>query len=117
MCEGEDCFTLGKIPGRVNKVVEKKLESNAYGCNEFFLLDCPGIFILDILTYLRKEVKLDSYKLEAVSSKFLNEHKLDVTPKFITASWSEGLGDCSEDQAFDRGDVGLYCVQVRIVCC
>jgi len=78
----------------VNKIIEKKLESNAYGSNSFVLLDCPGILTLDLLTYLKKEFKLESYRLDAVGEHFLKERKLDVTPSFITRSWSEGLGDC-----------------------
>lgn len=59
MCECEDIFTLGKIPGRVNKLIEKKLESSAYGSNSFVLLDAPGIFTLDLLTHCKKEFKLE----------------------------------------------------------
>lgn len=86
-------------------VQKKQLKSKAYGANYYLMVEMPGRFQLDLYPYIKKEMKLVSYKLGFVSETILNgETKHDILPKEI----SEG---------FESGDVeritriAAYCVQ------
>ena len=64
----------------------------------------PGIFVFDLYHHIRKEYKLDSYKLNNVAQHFLNDEKLDVTPQEIFEAWgSQDLGKLAR--------VAEYCVK------
>lgn len=57
---------------------ERELNSGAYGQNKFITLSTPGVMQIDLLQYMRKEVKLESYSLNSVSHKYLGDSKLDL---------------------------------------
>jgi len=66
--------------------IEKNLASAAFGNNAYVYLDSPGIVQLDLLAIFRKELKLDSYTLNNVSSTYLDGFtKLDVSAKQMFA--------------------------------
>jgi DNA polymerase delta subunit 1 len=62
----------------------------AMGQNEWTLLRTPGRVQIDLLEFVRREYKLERYSLDAVSSHFLNDRKLDVSPEHIFRLWAEG---------------------------
>jgi DNA polymerase elongation subunit (family B) len=84
-------------------LVTKTFSSGAYGTTEHQLPTTPGIFQIDLLVVMRREFKLDSYKLDSVAEHFLNENKLDVSPKEIFAGYR---GDSAS-----RCKIAKYCVQ------
>lgn len=57
----------------------------------------------DMLTYIQREFKLRSYKLDAVSEKFLGERKEDVHHTEITPLWN--------GNSADRHRLAVYCVK------
>lgn len=82
---------------------EWELNSGAYGQNAFFALATPGVLQLDLLHYLRREVKLDSYSLNAVADKFLGDRKLDLPAAEIFARF--------KGSAADRAVIAEYCAK------
>ena len=58
----------------------RRLCSSAYGDNQFKLLMIPGRVSLDMYIVVKKEHKLESYKLDSVAEHFLQQHKNDMKP-------------------------------------
>ena len=87
--------------------VTKKLNSSAYGDNNYFFLSAPGILHLDLMTLIKKEHKLDSYALNAVSEKFLGDRKLDLKPAEIFAKY--------RGNADDRALIIEYCCKDTVL--
>ena len=73
----EDCGRLKEINGSMK---DSKLVTSAYGTNFFRIMDFPGIYKVDLYVWFKKETKLESYKLDRVSEKFLGENKVDLIP-------------------------------------
>ena len=66
-----------KIGGGVRQ--DRKLDSKAYGNNEFVVAATPGIAQMDLLSYIRRERKLESYSLDNVSATYLDgDRKIDL---------------------------------------
>lgn len=86
---------------------ESSMESSAYGFNEYKYIETPGINQIDMCSYFRKDttLKLSSYKLDYVSSHFLNERKRDVSVQEI---FKLGGPDGSSES---HARVADYCVQ------
>lgn len=84
MSTGDTRLELGRFGRLVDgggERVDKQLSSAAYGDNKYVYVTAPGVVQLDLLAIYRKELKLDSYTLNAVSSKYLDHTKLDVSAK------------------------------------
>jgi DNA polymerase delta subunit 1 len=82
--EGHDLIgRLSRLEHVPSDYHETKMESNAYGTNIFNYITTPGINQIDLLHWFRKNTKLDSYKLDFVSEKFLNEKKRPIGHKEI----------------------------------
>ena len=75
--------SLVRHPTECCKYESKKLESNALGNNDFNYIDIPGVNHIDMLYYIRKEYKLNSYKLDDVATEFMGDSKDPVTPQMI----------------------------------
>lgn len=82
---------------------ETELNSGAFGQNRFFSLATPGQLQLDLLQVMRRDHKLDSYSLNAVSAKFLGDAKLDLPAAEIFAKFR------GSDE--DRADIARYAVK------
>ena len=52
---------LGRMVEGGGEVKEFELSSNAYGQNKFFVLDTPGVQQLDLLQYIRRTERMESY--------------------------------------------------------
>jgi len=97
-------FELGKLKDQVCEMVYKKLSSSALGDNLLKLLPMSGRFIFDLFHEVKKNYNLDSYKLDAVSEKFLGDHKIDMSPKEMFVRFRE------EDPVKLR-EVAEYCIK------
>jgi DNA polymerase delta subunit 1 len=86
------------------KMIETNLKSSAYGNNEFKTFTTRGMLQIDLLPVMRKEHKLDSYKLDAVAEHFLGDRKVDLP---IQEMFRLVRGGRPEDLA----KVGAYCVK------
>ena len=77
-----DFFELGRLRDDLCHIVKKKLSSSALGDNELKLLPMSGRFTFDMFHEVKKNYKLDSYKLDAVSRKYLDgDSKIDMPPR------------------------------------
>ncbi len=81
---------LGKIKDMETKMVYKKLSSSALGDNLLKMLPMSGRYIFDLFQEIKREQKLDSYSLNHVSKIFLNDQKIDMSPKEMFARFEEG---------------------------
>ena len=96
-------FFIGRVKDEMIEMEKKILASNAYGHNEFYMVPTPGRFQIDLLQVMKRDHKLDSYKLDNVAEHFLKDKKVDVTPAEIFESFEKG--------ASERGRIAEYCVK------
>ena len=91
--------------------IEKKVLNNQQsGFNDWKMTHLIGRTHIDLLQVIKKDFKLDSYKLNNVGEHFLKEGKDDVSPKEIFEAWS------SSGNREKRTRVGKYCVQDTNLC-
>jgi DNA polymerase delta subunit 1 len=91
--------------------IEKKILNNQQsGFNDWKMTHLIGRTHIDLLQVIKKDFKLDSYKLNNVGEHFLKQGKDDVSPKEIFEAWSS-TGDREK-----RTRVGKYCVQDTNLC-
>ena len=83
-------FYMSKIKEHVCNLSEKKLSSSALGDNKLKMVPTPGRFYFDMFHEVKKEYKLDSYKLDNVSKLYLGDQKIDMPPKEMFARFVEG---------------------------
>lgn len=95
---------LGRVKSIKPTLKVQDLQSAAYGQNKFELIPSPGVYQIDLYVWAKRELKLDSYRLDAVAETYLGEHKLDVTPQDIFRMFTQGPAE--------RKRVAEYCVQV-----
>jgi DNA polymerase elongation subunit (family B) len=72
---------ISRIVGKKAELKKSSWSSSAYGDQEFKFPDCFGRTQLDVLVEIERNYRLPTYSLDAVSEKFLNEHKDDITPR------------------------------------
>lgn len=77
--------------------------SKALGTRDNKIINISGRLQLDILAFIRREYKLRSYTLNAVSAHFLNEQKEDVHYSIIT--------DLHNGDADTRRRLAIYCLK------
>jgi len=97
-------FELSKLMDRQCEMVYKKLSSSALGDNTLKLLPMPGRFVFDLFHEVKREQKLDSYSLNSVSTKFLSDQKIDMSPKEMFRRFREENPD-------ELRDVAEYCIK------
>lgn len=104
--EDEFCEKLSRIldPAQKSKMVKKEFNSSAYGSSNYDRLVIPGRFNFDILIYMRREYKENSYKLDAIAEKFIGENKNPITPEMMFHAFRV------QDPELIK-DVMLYCIQ------
>ena len=81
----------------------RQLSSNAYGDNKMWFYDPIGRLNVDVYLHIKKEFKLDSYKLDNTSEHFLNRKKLDMPPQRLFQALKESRESIIE--------VAKYCVR------
>lgn len=101
-------YELGRLKGIHSDMIYKKLSSSALGDNLLKLFPMNGRFIFDLFHEVKREKKLDSYKLDFVAETYLGDRKIDMSPKqmfaFFRSNDTEGLGKVAE-----------YCVKDTIL--
>tara|TARA_R110000803_G_scaffold196909_1_gene260355 strand:+ start:1119 stop:3941 length:2823 start_codon:yes stop_codon:yes gene_type:complete len=100
----EEFFNLGKLHDPPSQLLLKKLSSSALGDNFLKLLPMTGRFIFDMFHEVKKGYKLDSYSLNNVSKLYLDDQKIDMSPKEMFARYTEG------DPA-KLAEVAEYCIK------
>ena len=78
--------------------------SNAFGKQDLTILDIDGIILIDLYLIIKREFKLQSYKLDAVAEFFLGSNKDPLTPKDIFKCFESSTPS-------SLALVGKYCVQ------
>ncbi len=101
---GLDFYKLGKLYDDECHIVHKKLSSSALGDNTLRLLPMSGRFVFDMFHEVKKGYKLDSYTLNNVSKLYLNDQKIDMSPKEMFARFKEG-------DPVKLGEVAEYCIK------
>lgn len=118
-CFGE--FDLmGCIIGKHAEQAEISWGSKGAGKNKFEYLDAEGRVFIDLLPYIKRNYKLDNYRLATCCEELLKtSNKDDLKPKDIFKAWRKHLAaiDNPEDKQLQKeasaelGKVGKYCVQ------
>jgi DNA polymerase delta subunit 1 len=99
-----DLSLMGRSVEGGGEATEKRLASAAFGDNSFFTLTTPGILQVDLLVVLRKDFKLASYSLSAVSRHFLDDDKLDLPARDLFRKYFHGTSR-------DKADIARYCIR------
>ncbi|WIA10871.1 hypothetical protein OEZ85_011037 [Tetradesmus obliquus] len=94
----------GKRTDHLSEIHVRRLESSAYGQNEFYVHSTPGVLQIDLLAVIKKEYKLTSYKLDAVSAHFLGDNKVDLPIKEMFALYKQGTPEALQK-------IASYCVK------
>jgi DNA polymerase delta subunit 1 len=93
-------------------VLEKKVLNNQQsGFNDWKMTKMYGRIHIDLLQVIKKDFKLESYRLNYVGEHFVGVGKDDVSPKEIFEAWDRTLGTREK-----RTIVGKYCVQDTNLC-
>ena len=107
----ESEFNLqSKLADHFTEIEKKVLNNQQSGFNDWKMTRLVGRTHIDLLQVIKKDFKLESYKLNYVGEYFLKEGKDDVSPKEIFEAWSKN-GDREK-----RTKVGKYCVQDTNLC-
>jgi DNA polymerase elongation subunit (family B) len=99
---------LSKLRDHTCEMMYKKLSSSALGDNILKLLPMPGRFIFDLFHEVKREQKLDSYSLNFVSTTFLGDQKIDMSPK-------EMFRRFREEDPEELKEVAEYCIKDTIL--
>lgn len=104
--------------------------SSAYGTTIYKRMIIDGRVNQDLLVYIKRTYKLNSYKLDVVAEKFLGQNKHDVSPTQIFDFWLEGTPEkirkvaeyCIQDtllpqRIIDKKQVLIEQIEMANVCC
>ena len=101
---GPDAHMWGRLKGIPNELVIKHLASNALGSNDLKMVPMLGRYVFDMFQDIKREHKLESYSLNAVSTHFLKDQKIDMPVKEMFVRFKGG------DPAL-LGEVAEYCIK------
>lgn len=87
---------------------EVKWSSSAYKDQEFVYLDAQGRLFIDLLPLVKRDYKLDNYKLDTVAQVELGKEKDPLTAMDIFACYRQGVVDGDNERV---AYVGKYCVK------
>jgi DNA polymerase elongation subunit (family B) len=100
-----------KLPFKRTDIEYKVLNNQQSGFNDWKMTKMYGRIHIDLLQVIKKDFKLESYKLDYVGEYFLKQGKDDITPKEIFEAWNTAHGTREK-----RTLVGKYCVQDTNLC-
>ena len=97
-----------------------KWSSSAYKNQEFSFLDAEGRLFVDLLPLVKRDYKMDNYKLKTVSDYFLGQTKDDLSVKGIFKCYRIGTkkevdGTYSNKARKAMSIVGKYCIQDSVL--
>jgi len=101
---GPDAHMWGRLRGIPNELVVKHLASNALGSNDLKMVPMLGRYVFDMFQDIKREHKLESYSLNAVSTHFLKDQKIDMPVKEMFVRFRNG------DPVL-LGEVAEYCIK------
>ena len=101
---GPDAHMWGRLKGIPNELVVKHLASNALGSNDLKMVPMLGRYVFDMFQDIKREHKLESYSLNAVSTHFLKDQKIDMPVKEMFVRFKDG------DPVL-LGEVAEYCIK------
>ena len=97
---------LGKYEVWKTKLQKKNLSTAGAGNNEFQFFDITGVFQMDELVVVRRNMKMDSYSLNSVATEIIGDQKRDEPPSEIhrksagtQVELAEIIGYCLKDAA------------------
>jgi DNA polymerase elongation subunit (family B) len=96
-------FRLSRIWSEITPCRPQVFKSSAYGERWSYHFDMTGRATQDLLIYVRREHKLESYKLNDVSFHFLKDNKIDLDHKLLFKYFETGPKE--------RGLIAEYCVK------
>jgi len=110
---------LSRIESVEPKLDERTLVSGAYGNNEFKIIDCPGRESLDLIIAIRREHKLESYKLGRVGLHFGKGTKVSMmeaigVDAMLEIGYTEQDLD-NHDNPESEKEISEYDVMFRII--
>lgn len=86
-------------------------KSSAYSNQNFVFLDMEGRIFVDLLPIVKRDYKLDNYKLKTVSQHFIGDTKDPLTPKDLFEAYKRFCLDKDEKASKMMGEVAKYCIQ------
>ena len=105
-----DDFSKQGYTREKSKVFTSGWSSSAYSNQKFCYLDLKGRIHVDMMVFIQREYKLDSYKLNAVASHFLGSKKDPLTYYHIRECYLKGMQN-PEEESKAISYVGKYCVK------
>ena len=87
-----------------SELKESTFSSSAYGTSNYKRLTIPGRINFDIMIFIKRDFKENSYKLDNISEKYLGEKKNDVKVIDIFKAYETGIPK-------DIKKIGEYCIQ------
>lgn len=112
---------LAKLSRIINKeafLSTERLSSSAYGDNDFQILKAYGVTQLDLMFLIKRDHKLESYKLDNVAKHFTGQQKDDLPPSQIfekSMSTKDDVALVVKYCAQDTSLVGDLIMQLRII--
>jgi DNA polymerase elongation subunit (family B) len=114
----DELSSLGMVKGKCCTQIDTSWSSAAYGKQSFSYYDWDGRIIIDLLTFARREIKSENYKLETIASLYVKAHKDPLTHKDIFRGYEYGvlrLDEFGEEGIKLLSVVGKYCVKDSIL--
>jgi DNA polymerase delta subunit 1 len=99
-----ESYVWGRYKDRPVELVTKNLTSGALGSNMLKMVPMIGRYTFDLFHDVKREHKLESYSLNAVSKVFLGDQKNDMPVKEIFSRYAEG-------DPKRLGEVADYCLK------
>lgn len=87
----ESWINCGRMKNLETIFHEDKWESKAYGAMIISYLKIPGRISIDLLPVIKRDYKLDVYKLNAVSEYFLHKNKDDISPQEMFKTYEQSM--------------------------
>lgn len=97
-------LNISKIKFEPALIKKTSFSSSAYGTTRYNRLIIPGRVNFDILIFMQREFKENSYKLNDICMKYLGKEKDPITVSDIFNSYRDSNKDLSKK-------VGFYCLQ------
>jgi DNA polymerase elongation subunit (family B) len=119
-----NCYDVFDMMGfhRYNHAKEKiiKWSSSAYKNQEFQFLDAEGRVFVDLLPLVKRDYKLNNYKLDTVAEYFLGDKKDDLSAKGIFKCYRIGTKKQPDNTYSDKSKkaislCGKYCVNDSVL--
>ena len=115
-----DFSKMGFMIDTESQKTKIKWSSSAYGNQEFELLETEGRIFIDLLPLVKRDYKMSTYTLKAISSEFLGDSKDDLDPKGIFKCYKLGMeknskGNFTEKGKKAMGIVGKYAIKDSVL--